>query len=622
MCTKCPVSYHRDGCIPPGVVEKAEMRICCSKHHTGRTKSGAAKTQHNSDRCKMCGNAKGGALLCCDGCPAAFHPECLEDDDLEKETTEKEFWYCSDCQAGHKCMVGDVIWNKFGSHRWWPARVAHLDEVPDNVQRLQHSESEFPIFFFGSHDWAWVNHSTVMPFEDRAPNPNELKKKPFVKGFEEAKEEHLKVKAIKADMRMKVKEKPPEFKKIARNQYLIPKVKEFEEDLECNCTNENGACGPDSDCLAVGLNIECTDKTCKLGDACQNRKMQRREWKKTVPAKTLNCGYGLHADEDIKGGELVIEYIGEVFDRAMMEERLKKCQAKGITTYYLMALGRDLFIDARTKASNARFVNHACNPNCKTVIWDVNGEKRAGIFAIGDIPKGTELTYDYDFDYLDEAKCKCFCGAPNCSGFIGVKRKTEAVAATTTKVRASKTAYNFFCDDQKKVRAKENREKAAAEKEAAPEVGEVDAETLDARKLAKKEEQKREEKLHREQMRSLWDGMSAEEQAPFLKKEAEWKAERENELRQVKGKKGAKKKAKKKGGYDPGHGFREPTADELRPKFIPRVRRGSATTVEASPEPTDVSTDVSEKPTAVAPAVAAVLSATAATGGDAVERVD
>ena len=122
---------------------------------------------------------------------------------------------------------------------------------------------------------------------------------------------------------MNEKEKPPEFKKLARNQYLVPKVKEFEEDLECSCTLENGCCGEESECLSASLNIECTDKTCKLGHKCQNRKMQRRQWKKVKPAKTPHCGYGLHADEDVKEGDFIIEYIGEVMDRSMMEETMK-----------------------------------------------------------------------------------------------------------------------------------------------------------------------------------------------------------------------------------------------------------------------------------------------------------
>ena len=48
----------------------------------------------NEDQCEMCGN--GGELLCCDGCPAAFHLYCLEP---KMKTIPKDDWYCPQCVA-------------------------------------------------------------------------------------------------------------------------------------------------------------------------------------------------------------------------------------------------------------------------------------------------------------------------------------------------------------------------------------------------------------------------------------------------------------------------------------------------------------------------------------------
>ncbi|QDZ20406.1 hypothetical protein A3770_04p29240 [Chloropicon primus] len=49
----------------------------------------------NDDQCRACG--KEGKLVCCDGCPAAFHPECvgLDADDLPQGD-----WYCAKCEGG------------------------------------------------------------------------------------------------------------------------------------------------------------------------------------------------------------------------------------------------------------------------------------------------------------------------------------------------------------------------------------------------------------------------------------------------------------------------------------------------------------------------------------------
>jgi SET domain-containing protein len=60
-----------------------------------------------------------------------------------------------------------------------------------------------------------------------------------------------------------------------------------------------------------------------------------------------------------------------------------------------MQLGPGRFIDARTKGAITRFINHSCEPNCRIEIWTVEGKRRIGVYAIKDVPAGTELTFDY-----------------------------------------------------------------------------------------------------------------------------------------------------------------------------------------------------------------------------------
>uniref|UniRef100_A0A3B3SY15 Nuclear receptor binding SET domain protein 2 n=1 Tax=Paramormyrops kingsleyae TaxID=1676925 RepID=A0A3B3SY15_9TELE len=70
-------------------------------------------------------------------------------------------------------------------------------------------------------------------------------------------------------------------------------------------------------------------------------------------------------------------------------------------------------------------MNHSCQPNCETQKWTVNGDTRVGLFAICDIPAGTELTFNYNLDCLGNEKTVCRCGAPNCSGFLGDRPKNS-----------------------------------------------------------------------------------------------------------------------------------------------------------------------------------------------------
>ena len=71
--------------------------------------------------------------------------------------------------------------------------------------------------------------------------------------------------------------------------------------------------------------------------------------------------------------------------------------------------------------SVSRFMNHSCQPNCETQKWTVGGDTRVGLFAIEDVTEGSELTFNYNLQCVGTEKKRCCCGAPNCSGFIGVK---------------------------------------------------------------------------------------------------------------------------------------------------------------------------------------------------------
>ncbi len=138
------------------------------------------------------------------------------------------------------------------------------------------------------------------------------------------------------------------------------------------------------------------------------------------PVKTSSKGWGLAAGEFIKRGTFVMQYFGEVFDTEtkMGSERLKKY--RGSTCTYLMKTEKSLVIDPTNKGSVARFINHSCDPNCETQKWNVLGEPCVGIFATRDIREGEELSFDYHFDCYSTPLTKCFCGAKNCKGYLGV----------------------------------------------------------------------------------------------------------------------------------------------------------------------------------------------------------
>lgn len=52
----------------------------------------------------------------------------------------------------------------FSTSRWWPAEICNPRSVPLNIQGLKHDIGDFPVFFFGSHDYYWVHQGRVFPY--------------------------------------------------------------------------------------------------------------------------------------------------------------------------------------------------------------------------------------------------------------------------------------------------------------------------------------------------------------------------------------------------------------------------------------------------------------------------
>lgn len=171
---------------------------------------------------------------------------------------------------------------------------------------------------------------------------------------------------------------------------MVPKINgngEKEENL-CEC-KKNGSLCHDDQCLNRVSYIECDPKRCPVNDQCKNQRFRKLEYAKLKPFKTENAGWGLMAEEDLKEGQFVIEYCGEVIDEQECDRRLKKI-ASDQSNFYFLNLDKDLFIDAGPKGNLSRFMNHSCEPNCITQKWEVNKMPRVGLFALKDIPAGKD----------------------------------------------------------------------------------------------------------------------------------------------------------------------------------------------------------------------------------------
>ena len=128
-------------------------------------------------------------------------------------------------------------------------------------------------------------------------------------------------------------------------------------------------------------------------------------------------GLGVFALRPIAAGTRVIEYRGERISHDEADRRYEGKSANDNHTFLFIADDTTV-IDAGVDGNEARFVNHACAPNCESVIE----EARVFIDAIRSIAPGEELTYDYQIqreagDPPDiDAIFACRCGLPRCRG--------------------------------------------------------------------------------------------------------------------------------------------------------------------------------------------------------------
>ncbi|EGP85597.1 histone methyltransferase, partial [Zymoseptoria tritici IPO323] len=131
-------------------------------------------------------------------------------------------------------------------------------------------------------------------------------------------------------------------------------------------------------------------------------------------------GWGLYAEENIAVNDLIIEYVGEKVRQKIADLREIRYEKQGVGSSYLFRMIDDEIVDATKKGGIARFINHSCSPNCTAKIIKVEGTPRIVIYALKDIGKNDELTYDYKFEReMDSTdRIPCLCGSANCKGFL------------------------------------------------------------------------------------------------------------------------------------------------------------------------------------------------------------
>jgi SET domain-containing protein len=128
-------------------------------------------------------------------------------------------------------------------------------------------------------------------------------------------------------------------------------------------------------------------------------------------------GYGVFAARRIRKGTTVVEYLGDRVSHAQADARYEDKDPNDNHTFLFTVDARTV-IDAGVNGNEARYINHACDPNCESTTLN----RRIFIEAIRTIQPGEELSYDYqiqrdgdDAPNVDEIYA-CRCGSEKCRG--------------------------------------------------------------------------------------------------------------------------------------------------------------------------------------------------------------
>lgn len=121
-------------------------------------------------------------------------------------------------------------------------------------------------------------------------------------------------------------------------------------------------------------------------------------------------GFGMFAVKPVKKGDFIMEYTGKKIPTEV---------ADALGTKYLFEIDKEWTIDGSLRSNTARYINHACKPNCEVDIRD----GRLMLYAIRPIEPEDELSFDYGKEYFDEFITKEHCGCETC-----VKRRAKKAA--------------------------------------------------------------------------------------------------------------------------------------------------------------------------------------------------
>jgi histone-lysine N-methyltransferase NSD2 len=232
--------------------------------------------------------------------------------------------------------------------------------LPDSLRDRPHQVGEFPVQFFGSLDYFWVHIGRCFTFAEgdessKSSKSTSSQKKlalAFDNGVRQAKVafaevEHLKLARSNKSGTNGGRTSKYNFQviKTSRPYGNVSISRTPLDDLpKCDCDPKGpNPCGTD-DCMNRALRYECHPAICAAGERCQNQRFMKRIYPKQVPIPAGDRGWGLKCVKDIKKGDFVNEYVGEIIDDDECKRRLELAYKNDVCNFYFLTIDKDRFV--------------------------------------------------------------------------------------------------------------------------------------------------------------------------------------------------------------------------------------------------------------------------------------
>jgi len=137
------------------------------------------------------------------------------------------------------------------------------------------------------------------------------------------------------------------------------------------------------------------------------RQVVSKHYKMLKKRKSKVHGWGVYTSQSINKNKRIVDYAGEKVNAKESTKREIRYLEKG--HIWCFKLNRAWSIDAGVGGNIARFINHACKPNCYSNVIDGT----IWICAARNIKAGEELTYNYYTDGDKTIQCRCRPGCTN-----------------------------------------------------------------------------------------------------------------------------------------------------------------------------------------------------------------